>query len=189
MKVSPEHKEALVNIGAWEHYVKLDPCDCAKAIVKYYQTHLQPHFVAEEKELRPLLEYPYYRNTVWKILKEHNEIADMVRFIEKNCKEPQVGAMIHKLCRSLRSHISYEESCGAFSNASGNTIIELEKSQAGRLWSIFAVSPFLLYLAYTGKMNVWQRVALFVVGTGTLLTVSKAYFENEKRLKKYEKAV
>jgi hypothetical protein len=61
-------------------------------------------------------------------------------------------------------------------------VIEREKSQNSRLYSIFVFSGIMLYMANKKKLTKTDRAVLFVTGSLVALTVGKAYFVNRKRL-------
>jgi len=62
------------------------------------------------------------------------------------------------------------------------TIPELEKSQKGRLYSIFVFSPILLYLSTKSNFSGVERGFLAVSAVLVAVTVGTAYLENKKKL-------
>ena len=58
---------------------------------------------------------------------------------------------------------------------------EYQKSQAVRLWDIFFIAPFLVYIAYNTKgLKNWERTGLYVIGITTLLYKGRNYLKNKK---------
>jgi len=63
-----------------------------------------------------------------------------------------------------------------------SNIKEYQKSQAVRLWDIFFIAPFLVYVAYNTKgLKNWERTGLYVIGITTLLYNGRNYLKNKNR--------
>jgi hypothetical protein len=63
-----------------------------------------------------------------------------------------------------------------------STVIEREKSQVGRLYSIFVFSGIMLWMASKKELTKVDRSILFVSGSLVAITVGKAYLKNKERL-------
>lgn len=63
------------------------------------------------------------------------------------------------------------------------TVVELEKSQVGRLFTMFGFTPALLYLGSQSVLSSNQRKFSIVMGVLTFSTVGYAYMVNRDRLK------
>tara|TARA_R110002020_G_scaffold44348_5_gene128006 strand:- start:4013 stop:4216 length:204 start_codon:yes stop_codon:yes gene_type:complete len=61
-------------------------------------------------------------------------------------------------------------------------VIEREKSQVGRLYSIFIFSGVLLFMANKQTLTNIDRTMLLISGSMVALTVGRAYIINKKRL-------
>lgn len=62
-------------------------------------------------------------------------------------------------------------------------MIETQKTQLGRWWSIFGFSMILLIVAGMPVIPNFWRVVLVVMGLATIYTVGKIYLENKNREK------
>ena len=72
---------------------------------------------------------------------------------------------------------------GAQSSFNGEkTIKEVEKSQRGRLWSIYIFSFLMLFFATQTKLTQGHQAVLVVIAVLVIFTVGLAYLENKKRL-------
>lgn len=49
--------------------------------------------------------------------------------------------------------------------------IEIQKTQSGRIRSIFLISPILIIAALLPSTPMWMRVLLFVIGISTIFVV------------------
>ena len=59
---------------------------------------------------------------------------------------------------------------------------EYQKSQAVRLWDIFFIAPFLIYIAYNTKgLKKWERMGISFIGITTLLYNGRNYLKNKKK--------
>lgn len=73
---------------------------------------------------------------------------------------------------------------GAQSSFNGEkTIKEVEKSQRGRLWSIYVFSFLMLFFATQTNLTQAHKSVLVVIAVLVIFTVGLAYLENQKRLK------
>lgn len=64
-----------------------------------------------------------------------------------------------------------------------NTVVEIEKTQVGRLWSIAVFGAAMLYLSGRSTLGANERSFLAIAGVMTIITTGYAYVENQKRLK------
>lgn len=63
-----------------------------------------------------------------------------------------------------------------------STINEYQKSQRVRLYDVFLLAPFLIYIGYKAKgLKDWERIGIYLVGFGTLIYNGNNYLENKKR--------
>ena len=59
---------------------------------------------------------------------------------------------------------------------------EYQKSQVVRLWDIFFIAPFLVYIAYNSKgLKNWERAGIYFIGISTLLYNGRNYLKNKKK--------
>ena len=59
---------------------------------------------------------------------------------------------------------------------------EYQKSQAVRLWDIFFIAPFLVYVAYNTKgLKNWERMGVAFIGITTLVYNGRNYLKNKKK--------
>ena len=61
-------------------------------------------------------------------------------------------------------------------------ILEREKSQTGRLHSIFIFSGIMIWMSTKNNLTELDRAILFISGSLVALTVGKAYIINKKRI-------
>ena len=62
-----------------------------------------------------------------------------------------------------------------------SSIKEYQKSQAVRLWDIFFIAPFLVYVGYKTKgLKDWERAGIYFIGITTLLYNGRNYLKNKK---------
>lgn len=59
-------------------------------------------------------------------------------------------------------------------------ILETEKTQEGRLWTIIVFSPLLLIIAFSQKLTKIERIILIVIGFMILLTAGYAWIQTQK---------
>jgi hypothetical protein len=62
------------------------------------------------------------------------------------------------------------------------SVIEREKSQVGRLYSIFIFSGIMLYMANKRTLTNFDNSVLLISGVLVATSVGQAYFINKKRL-------
>lgn len=62
-------------------------------------------------------------------------------------------------------------------------MLELEKTQAGRIQTLLVFVPIVVFFAFQKKLTVPQRYFLGTISVITLATTSYVYLENQKRLK------
>lgn len=63
-------------------------------------------------------------------------------------------------------------------------ILETEKTQEGRLWTIIVFSPLLLVVALSPKLTGVERIVLIVIGVMIFLTAGYAFCRTYKELNK-----
>ena len=68
------------------------------------------------------------------------------------------------------------------------TILELEKTQIGRLQSIFIFSAALLAISSREKLSKAHKAYLAIAGVSLFVSVGYVYLENEKRINAYERS-
>jgi hypothetical protein len=61
-------------------------------------------------------------------------------------------------------------------------VLEREKSQFGRLYSIFVFSGIMLYMANKDRLTKVDKSILLISGVLVATSVGQAYFINKKRL-------
>lgn len=61
-----------------------------------------------------------------------------------------------------------------------NSYIDIQKTQTGRLWSIFFVSPFLIAMAIMPKTPKWGKIFLVITGIFAFLTAGYAYVKTQQ---------
>jgi len=72
----------------------------------FFESHLEPHFELEEKQLFPFLpEEDLHRK---KVEMEHQELRDLRTSIASSDKAT-VGDQLEKFCQDLEAHIRFEE--------------------------------------------------------------------------------
>lgn len=59
-----------------------------------------------------------------------------------------------------------------------SNIIEMQKSQALRLWDVFVLGPFMLHLARKKQLTDLEAKVLMTFGVLTILYNSRNYFQN-----------
>ena len=65
-----------------------------------------------------------------------------------------------------------------------SSVKEYQKSQAVRLYDVFVLAPFLLYIGYKAKgIKNWERYAIYIIGIGTLFYNGRNYLKNKKNNK------
>jgi len=65
-----------------------------------------------------------------------------------------------------------------------NTIKEYQKSQFVRLYDVFLLAPFLLYVGYNAKgISQWQRYGVYFIAVSTIWYNGRNYLKNIKKLK------
>ena len=116
---SKDHQEAYNFATEMQGLSKRDPCKCARKIVDYFNTHMVPHFAAEEVEARKVIYYPYLKQKAYALIEQHNNIRNMIRFIAENCDSPQVAQMINRWCNAIHCHIVAEENGTLYTGADG----------------------------------------------------------------------
>ena len=58
---------------------------------------------------------------------------------------------------------------------------EYQKSQAVRLYDVFLLAPFLIYVGYKAKgLQNWERYGIYLIGVSTLLYNGRNYLKNKK---------
>tara|TARA_R110002020_G_scaffold56171_7_gene155659 strand:+ start:740 stop:961 length:222 start_codon:yes stop_codon:yes gene_type:complete len=58
---------------------------------------------------------------------------------------------------------------------------EYQKSQAVRLYDVFLLAPFLIYIGYKAKgLKNWERYAVYFIGASTLWYNGRNYLKNKK---------
>lgn len=57
---------------------------------------------------------------------------------------------------------------------------EIQKTQLGRVWSMFFVSVVLILLATLPKLSIQLRAMLIVMGLLTIITVGYSYVETSR---------
>ena len=63
-----------------------------------------------------------------------------------------------------------------------STIKEYQKSQAVRLYDVFALAPFLLYVGYKAKgISKFERYTIYFIGITTILYNGINYLKNKNR--------
>ena len=63
-----------------------------------------------------------------------------------------------------------------------STINEYQKSQVVRLYDVFLLAPFLMYIGYKGKgISNLERNAIYLIGVGTLVYNARNYLKNKSR--------
>jgi hypothetical protein len=63
-----------------------------------------------------------------------------------------------------------------------STIKEYQKSQAVRLYDVFLLAPFLLYVGYKAKgITQLQRYGVYFIGITTILYNGRNYLKNKQR--------
>ena len=63
-----------------------------------------------------------------------------------------------------------------------STIKEYQKSQAVRLYDVFLLAPFLLYVGYKAKgITQLQRYGVYFIGITTILYNGRNYLKNKNR--------
>lgn len=60
------------------------------------------------------------------------------------------------------------------------TYIDVQKTQAGRLWSIFISPLFILVMAIIPKTPIWGKIALVIMGILTFITVLYAFVKTQE---------
>lgn len=61
------------------------------------------------------------------------------------------------------------------------TINELSKSQMIRLYDVFFIGPFMIYIGYKAKgLNNLEKYMLYGLGAATIYYNGKNYWENKK---------
>lgn len=63
-----------------------------------------------------------------------------------------------------------------------NLVLETEKTQAGRLWTILVFSPILLIIALSSQLTKIERIILIVIGVMIFLTAGYAFWQTNKQL-------
>jgi hypothetical protein len=62
-----------------------------------------------------------------------------------------------------------------------NTIHEYQKSQVVRLYDVFLLAPFLMYVGYKAKgIKEWERYGIYAIAIGTLVYNARNYIKNKK---------
>lgn len=61
-----------------------------------------------------------------------------------------------------------------------NLVIETQKKQLHRLYSIFIVSPLIIWIATMEQTPMWARVFLVVAGLALMASVGYHYLETKK---------
>tara|TARA_R100001079_G_scaffold75075_1_gene40156 strand:+ start:79 stop:318 length:240 start_codon:yes stop_codon:yes gene_type:complete len=63
-----------------------------------------------------------------------------------------------------------------------STIVEYQKSQAVRLYDVFLLAPFLLYVGYKAKgISKFERYGIYFIGISTILYNGRNYLKNKRR--------
>ena len=63
-----------------------------------------------------------------------------------------------------------------------STIVEYQKSQAVRLYDVFLLAPFLLYVGYKAKgISNFERYGIYFIGITTILYNGRNYLKNKRR--------
>tara|TARA_R110001599_G_scaffold171331_5_gene361987 strand:+ start:1209 stop:1433 length:225 start_codon:yes stop_codon:yes gene_type:complete len=63
-----------------------------------------------------------------------------------------------------------------------STIKEYQKSQAVRLYDVFLLAPFLLYVGYKAKgLSKFQKYGVYFIGITTILYNGRNYLKNKNR--------
>ena len=58
---------------------------------------------------------------------------------------------------------------------------EYQKSQMVRLYDVFLLAPFLLYMGYKAKgINKWERGLIYLIGISTIVYNRRNYLKNKK---------
>ena len=61
-----------------------------------------------------------------------------------------------------------------------STIKEYQKSQAVRLYDVFLLAPFLLYVGYKAKgLSKFQKYGVYFIGITTILYNGRNYLKNK----------
>jgi len=62
-----------------------------------------------------------------------------------------------------------------------STVKEYQKSQIVRLYDVFLLAPFLLYVGYKAKgLKDWQRFGIYFIGLTTIVYNGRNYLKNQK---------
>ena len=62
-----------------------------------------------------------------------------------------------------------------------STINEHQKSQAVRLYDVFLLAPFLLYVGYKAKgLKDWERYGIYFIGLSTIWYNGRNYLKNKQ---------
>ena len=60
------------------------------------------------------------------------------------------------------------------------TINEHQKSQIVRLYDVFLLAPFLLYVGYKAKgIKNWERYGIYFIGISTIIYNGRNYLKNK----------
>ena len=63
-----------------------------------------------------------------------------------------------------------------------STKTEFQKSQAVRLYDVFLLAPFLLYVGYKAKgITKLERYGIYLIGISTILYNGRNYLKNKKK--------
>ena len=63
-----------------------------------------------------------------------------------------------------------------------STINDYQKSQVVRLYEVFLLAPFLMYIGYKAKgISNLERNAIYLIGVGTLVYNARNYLKNKSR--------
>jgi len=63
-----------------------------------------------------------------------------------------------------------------------STIKEYQKSQAVRLYDVFLLAPFLLYVGYKAKgLSQFEKYGIYFIGISTILYNGRNYLKNKNR--------
>ena len=66
-----------------------------------------------------------------------------------------------------------------------NKIKEFQKSQIVRLYDIFLLAPFLLYVGYKAKgLKNWEKYGIYLIGITTILYNGRNFLKNIKEGRK-----
>lgn len=63
-----------------------------------------------------------------------------------------------------------------------SSITEFQKSQAVRLYDVFLLAPFLLYVGYKAKgLSDFERYGVYFIGITTILYNGRNYLKNKNK--------